>query len=142
VYVDDEVSAGEWNIQAPRLSLYREDIAGQRQPVPDGDSRTNGGNFIGDGRSMWYRANANWRAFGGGIDQTRRRYVFHLTSYIQDVLLGKINSSEFFIAPAALSEGGIPYYPVLNTGSRAVLRNGNTADTRIKLNIYYTQIQN
>lgn len=141
VYLEDEPSEGEWSIQAPRLTLYREDIAGQRQPVPDGDSRTNGSSFVGDGRSIWYRSNANWRSFGGEIDRNRRRYVFHLTSYIQDLLLGKINSSEFFLAPAAIADSGIPYYPVLNTGSRAILRNGETEGTKIKLNIYYTQVQ-
>jgi len=140
VYLDEETE-GEWDIQAPRLTLYREDIAGQRQPVPDGDSRTSSNNFAGDGRSIWYRFNGNWRPFGGQINRDKRRYVFHLTSYIQDILLGKINSSEFFIAPVALSEDGIPYYPVLNTGSRAILQNGTTEGAKIKLNIYYTQVE-
>lgn len=141
VYVDDETEGAEWHIQAPRLTLYREDIAGQRQPVPDGDSRTSSGSFTGDGRSIWYRFNGNWRPFGGEINREKRRYVFHLTSYIQDVLLGKINSSEFFLAPAALSDDVIPYYPVLNTGSRAILQNGETEGAKIKLNIYYTQVE-
>ena len=140
VYVDDEPSDMTWNIQAPRLTLYREDIAGQRLPVPDGDARTNGSSFIGDARSIFYRSNGNWRAFGGELDTDKRRYVFHLTSYIQDLLLGKINSNEFFIAPAAVSDSGIPYNPVLNTGSRAILSNGQAEGTKIKLNIYYTQI--
>ncbi|SFB81382.1 protein of unknown function [Parapedobacter composti] len=145
LYVDDEASAGVFDHQAPRLTLYREDIAGQRQPIPDGDSRTSGGGFGGDGRSLWYRY-GNWRAFGGnlqGLNDGRRRYIFHLTSYIQDLLLGKINSAEFFIAPAAVSDSQVPYYPVLNVGSRAVINNpGGTGELRMKLNIYYTQQPN
>ncbi|PPL03589.1 DUF4270 family protein [Parapedobacter indicus] len=141
VYVDEEAEGAEWDMQAPRLTLYREDIAGQRQPVPDGDSRTSGGNFIGDARSFWDRYTGDWGRFGGALDGTRRRYVFHLTSYIQDILLGKINSSDFYIAPATPSERSIPYYPVLNTGSRAILENGEMVDTKIKLNIYYTQVE-
>lgn len=141
LYLDAEGT--EWDIPAPRLTLYREDIAGQRQPVPDGDSRTNSsGGFVGDARSIFYRSSGDWRSFGGEVDRSKRRYVFHLTSYIQDLLLGKINSSEFFIAPAALSDiRVVPYYPVLNTGSRAILQNGTTSETKIKLNIYYTRIE-
>jgi len=142
VYVDNGAAESGFDLHAPRLTLYREDIAGQRQPIPDGDSRTSGSSFAGDGRSLWYRY-GNWRAFGGEMDNSKKRYVFHLTSYIQDLLLGKINSPEFFIAPAAASDNGVPYYPVLNTGSRAVIQHGN-ADApglKMKLNIYYTQTE-
>ncbi|WP_353125099.1 DUF4270 family protein [Parapedobacter pyrenivorans] len=140
LYVDD-APGDELGIHAPRLTLYREDIAGQRQPVPDGDSRTSGNSFAGDGRSLWYRY-GNWRAFGGNMDEDKNRYVFHLTSYVQDLIQGKINSSEFFIAPAAASDETVPYFPVLNTGSRAVISNAAGTDLRIKLNIYYTQSEN
>jgi len=140
VYVDEAVEGNDWDIQAPRLTLYREDIAGQRQPVPDGDSRSNGGSFVGDGRTFWDRYTGDWRRFGGALDTQKRRYVFHLTSYIQDLLLGKINSNEFFIAPVAPSDGTIPYAPVLNTGSRAILQNVAGSDTKMQLNIYYTKI--
>ncbi len=127
-----------FDMHAPRLTLYREDIAGQRQPVPDGDSRTSGGGYGGDGRSLWYRY-GNWRAFGGYMKEGEDRYVFHLTSYIQDLLQGKINRSEFFIAPAAVSDSSIPYFPVLNTGGRAIINNGDGTELKMKLNIYYTQ---
>ena len=130
----------ELGIHAPRLTLYREDIAGQRQPVPDGDSRVSGNNFAGDTRSLWYRY-GSWRAFGGfsmDAENDMNRYIFHLTSYIQDILQGKINSSEFFIAPVAVSDNSVPYSPVLDAGSRAVIDNGENSEWKIKLNIYYT----
>ncbi len=145
LYVDEEATGTEFSTQAPRLTLYREDIAGRRQPVPDGDSRTDVDmygrqQFAGDPRSLWYRFNGNWRPFGGELNKEKRRYVFHVTSYIQDVLLGKINSSEFFIAPVTASDNSVPYSPVLNTASRAIIQNGDTQDLKIKLNIYYTKI--
>ena len=126
-------------LQAPRLTLYREDIAGQRQPVPDGDSRSSNNRFAGDGRSLWYRYNS-WQAFGGFLDKEEdNRYVFHLTSYIQDILQGKINSSEFFIAPVSSTDNTIPYNSVLNAGGRAIIDNGESSEWKMKLNIYYTQ---
>ena len=143
LYVDDDASGVD--VHAPRLTLYREDIAGQRHPVPDGDSRIDASSgqsrYAGDGRSLWYRYN-HWMAFGGNYEEEANRYVFRLTSYIQDLLLGSINSSEFFVAPASPSENSVPYYPVLNTGGRAVIHGGNTENLRMKLNIYYTQSEN
>ncbi len=141
LYVDDDIPDDAFGIYAPRLTLYREDIAGQRQPVPDGDSRTSGNSFAGDGRSLWYRY-GNWRAFGGNMDDDKKRYVFHLTSYIQDLLQGKISSSEFFIAPVAVSDDMVPYYPVMNTGSRTIISNSADTDLKMKLNIYYTPSEN
>src|SRR3546814_4925828 len=85
LYTSTDMPGDEFGIHAPRLTLYREDIAGQRQPVPDGDSRTSNNSYAGDGRSLWYRY-GNWRAFGGFMDEGESRYVFHLTSYIQDIL--------------------------------------------------------
>ncbi len=128
----------ELQIHAPRLTLYREDIAGQRLPVPDGDSRTSSSSYAGDSRSLWYRY-GNWRAFGGFMDENKDRYLFHLTSYIQDILQGKINSSEFFIAPASASDNSIPYQPVLNAAGRAIINNVDGTELKMKLNIYYTQ---
>lgn len=141
LYTSGDVPEDELGINAPRLTLYREDIAGQRQPIPDGDSRTSGNNYAGDSRSLWYRY-GNWRAFGGNLDESEGRYVFYLTSYIQDLLQGKINSSEFFIAPAAASDSSVPYYPVLNAGGRTVISNGEETGLKMKLNIYYTQSVN
>src|SRR5690606_754737 len=52
LYASTDVPGDELNMHAPRLTLYREDIAGQRQPVPDGDSRTSQNSYAGDGRSL------------------------------------------------------------------------------------------
>jgi len=140
LYVDQEASGGdEFGYYAPRLTLYRQDVAGQRQPVPDGDSRSNGQSFSGDPRSLWSRYNGFWQAFGGGYDEEHQRYVFHITSFIQDLLRDRIKSSEFFVAPVSASDRNIPYQSVLNAGSRAVIGGGNHPDYKMKLNIYYTK---
>ncbi|MEC3880504.1 DUF4270 family protein [Parapedobacter sp. 10938] len=138
LYASTDIPGDALGLQAPRLTLYREDIAGQRQPIPDGDSRTSGGGFAGDSRSLWYRY-GNWRAFGGLLDEEKDRYIFHLTSYIQDILQGKISSSEFFIAPAATSDNSVPYFPVLNAGGRTIINNVEDTELKMKLNIYYTK---
>ena len=138
LYASPDIPGDELGVQAQRLTLYREDIAGQRQPVPDGDSRGSGSSFSGDSRSLWYRY-GNWRAFGGFMDEDKDRYVFHLTSYIQDILQGKISSSEFFIAPASEWDNSVPYQPVLNAAGRAIISNGDGTELKMKLNIYYTQ---
>src|SRR5690606_18936751 len=140
LYVDEEASGGgDFGYYAPRLTLYREDIAGQRQPVPDGDSRSNSQGFAGDPRSLWSRYNGFWQAFGGGYDKEQQRYIFHITSFIQDLLRDRIKSNAFFIAPVSASDRNIPYQSVLNTGGRAVIGGGNHPNYKMKLNIYYTK---
>src|SRR5690606_24464519 len=52
LYAPTDIPGDELGMYAPRLTLYREDIAGQRQPVPDGDSRASGNSFGGDSRSL------------------------------------------------------------------------------------------
>lgn len=126
IYADaDETVFG---YQAPRIGLYREDIAGQRQPVPDGDMRQNG-----DPRSQGPN-------FGGFYEQATKRYVFVLTSFIQDVLEGKINNAEVFISPVSPFDRTNPFQSVANTGSRAVVGGGSHPNYRMKLNLYYTEV--
>lgn len=127
VYADD--SDATFGYQAPRIGLYREDIAGQRQPVPDGDMRQSS-----DPRSLGPN-------FGGYYDQDKKRYVFYLTSFVQDVLEGKINNPEVFIAPVSPFDQTNPFVSVANTGSRAVIGGGSHAAYTMKLNLYYTEIQ-
>lgn len=132
IYAETD-QVGTFDHQAPRLTLYREDIAGQRQPVPDGDTRVNSaGQLIGDSRSLFTN-------FGGAYNETQKRYVFYLTSFIQDIVQGKINNHELFLAPASIADMSVPTLPAVNTGGRAVVGGGNNPDYRMKLNIYYTE---
>jgi len=129
IYTDEEATGTSFTKQAPRLTLYREDIAGKRTPVPDGDTRAN----ISDPRSFGL-------SFGGKYDKEKKRYVFALTSYIQDLLLSKIDNSTFYIAPASNAEATIvPYLPSVNAGSRAILGSNSNTNYKMKLNVYYSQ---
>lgn len=129
VYVDGDADENTFDYQALRLGLYREDIAGQRQPVPDGDMRQS----PGDSRNL----GAN---FGGFYDEDEKRYVFYLTSYIQDILEGKINNPEVYLAPVSPFDQTNPFQSVVNTGSRAVVGGASNANYTMKLNVYYTEI--
>ncbi|WP_199117228.1 DUF4270 family protein [Pedobacter sp. ASV28] len=118
---------------AQRLALYRNDIAGQRKNLPDND----GGSYYvaGDPR-------ANVSAFGGYFDSTKKRYVFLVTAYIQDLIDGKTEDYGTFLAPSPLST--FEYTSSFNTAGRAIIgsfkKSPSAGDNIIKLNIYYTKI--
>ncbi|HLW06476.1 MAG TPA: DUF4270 family protein, partial [Marinilabiliaceae bacterium] len=133
IYTDADATGTSFTQQAHRLTLYREDIAGQRVPLPDGDTRTDGTRSIRDPRSFGL-------AFGGKYDKDKKSYTFILTSYIQDILKSKINNSTFYIATASNIEATVvPYLPNVYSGSRAILGGNNNENYKMKLNIYYTK---
>ncbi|MBB2146426.1 DUF4270 family protein [Pedobacter sp. LMG 31464] len=119
---------------APRLSLYRYDIAEQRQNVPDNNlsSQVNSG----DPRAL------SPTVFGGYYNSLTKQYVFVVTSYIQDLLNGKTKDYGTFLAPTPTNEYQIS--PSISTGARAVIgsfkKTPAAGDNLMKLNIYYTKI--
>jgi hypothetical protein len=137
IYVDSETTGSAFTTQAPRLTLYRKDIAGQYVPLPDGDTRRNSqGSSFADPRSFGL-------AYGGFYDKDKKRYLFTLTSYIQDILLGKTVNKEIFLTPASpLDLNNVPFSPSLNASSRAILGGGNHAEYKMKLNIYFSKVNN
>lgn len=129
IFTDEETAGSAFNKQAPRLTLYREDIANQRTPIPDGDTRDQ----IRDPRSFGL-------AFGGTYNSEKKQYSFILTSFIQDILLGKISNSEFYIEPAAnIYADVVPYQANIYSASRAILGTHENPNYKMKLNIYYTK---
>jgi len=120
---------------SPRLTLYRTDIAAQRQNVPDGYLIFNNGSLsLGDSRSATHPL-----LFGGFYDKTKKRYIFNLTSYVQDILSGKLQQYDTFIAPVAFSSADIPTSPSALTAAPAVLN--NEGSNKMKLNIIYTSLE-
>ncbi|MNL17731.1 hypothetical protein D3C87_1388420 [compost metagenome] len=119
-----------------RLALYRFDIAGQRANVPDNDNSIQGV-YNGDPRAL-----GNELLFGGYFDSVNRRYIFTITSYVQDLLDGKTEDYGTFLAPSSLTEFNIS--PPVTSASRSVInaykKNALPTDKRLRLNIYYTQI--
>lgn len=102
----------------PRLTLYRTDIAGQRQ--------------IADQVSY----------LGTPYDTDKKRYVFNVSSYIQNLVNGKDKQYNTYIAPVDvnfLNTQAANISPVLTTAARSVLAGNNHENLKIKLNIYYTK---
>lgn len=122
---------------AQRLALYRFDIAGQRANVPDNDNSIQG-SYNGDPRALGSEV-----LFGGYFDSVNKRYIFTITSYIQDLLDGKTQDYGTFLAPSSLTEFNVN--PPVTSAARSVINAykkvapGST-EKRLKLNIYYTQI--
>jgi hypothetical protein len=114
---------------APRLALYRYDIAEKRQNLPDN-------NTTGDSRGF------DETTFGGYYNVVTRKYTFVVTSYIQDLLNGKTQDYGTFIAPTPLTEFEV--FSSVGSASRSVIgsfkKTPSIGDNVIKLNIYYTKI--
>lgn len=121
---------------AQRLALYRFDIAGQRANVPDNDNSVQG-SYNGDPRAL------GEALFGGFFDSVNRRYIFNITSYVQDLLDGKTEDFGTFLAPISPSET-FNVNPSLTSAARSVIatdkRPRTAGEKHMKLNIYYTQI--
>jgi hypothetical protein len=135
MYVDSDVTGSTFTEQAPRLTLYRKDIAGQNMPIPDGDTRTSpDGYSYADPRSFGI-------AYGGFYDKDKKRYLFTLTSFVQDILLGKAKNNSIYLTPASPRElNNVPYSPSTRAPSRAILGGGNSEKYKMKLNIYYSKV--
>ena len=108
---------------APRLFLYRTDIADQHQLVPD------------------VSLGLNERALGGIYDPAKKQYRFTLTAYIQDILTGRLTQYDTYISAVdAQATNSAALFPSATTVSRAVLGSGiKNAPYSMKLNIVYTK---
>lgn len=114
---------------APRLALYRYDIADRRANLPDNDR-------AGDNRAQ------SEVVFGGYFNSVTKQYVFVVTSYIQDLLDGKTKDYGTFLAVTPSKEFEV--FPSISTGARAVVgsykKNPAAGENIMKLNVYYTKI--
>ncbi len=113
---------------SPRLIMYMTDIAKQRQFIPD---------FSTD--PMLSLTDAG---FGGFYDQYQKRYKFVITTYIQNIINGKLEQYDAYIAPIgnaySRSEG-----PTASgtTASQVVIGSGKDGATyKMKLNLFYSKI--
>lgn len=123
--IDVEEGAGPF-LPARRLILYRTDIANQRQSVPDlssSDPRA-----LGEGD------------FGGFYNSTAKRYRFAITSYIQDIVEGRIKQYDTFIAPADFgADRASAIFPSASAAGRSILGTQGNATYKMKLNVIYTK---
>ncbi|RZK41267.1 MAG: DUF4270 family protein [Pedobacter sp.] len=117
---------------APRLALYRYDIAEQRVHLPDNSPAT-------DIRGL------ESRIFGGYYNPVTRQYVFVVTSYIQDLLNGRTEDYGTFLAPAPIDgTNDLLRLPALSSAARSIIgahkKNANPGEANMKLNLYYTKV--
>ena len=113
---------------APRLYLYRTDIAGQRKFVPDCN--------ITDPRSL---SDVN---FGGIYSATDGKYRFIITSYIQDLVNGKLKQYDTYLSVAeSAASRSEALYSSATTAKRVVIGSGTNSDPlyQMKLNVIYSK---
>jgi hypothetical protein len=120
---------------APRLALYRYDIAEQRQQIPDNNPYNASSNPTGDVRTA---SSGFAAAFGGYYNYTKKSYTFVITNYIQDLVDGKTVDYGTYLAPTSYTEFNV--FPFPTSAGRAVIGSfNNTANRKIRLNIYYVK---
>ncbi|SES30299.1 DUF4270 domain-containing protein [Pedobacter rhizosphaerae] len=118
---------------AQRLSLYRWDIAEQPAQLPDRETSAT------DQRAGTLGTNTITDAvFGGYYDSVQNRYVFIVTSYVQDLIDKKLVDYGTFIAPTSLTEFQIT--PTGAMAGRSVIGANTNTTNKMKLNIFYTKI--
>jgi hypothetical protein len=113
---------------ASRLIMYRTDIASQRQFIPDFSTEP-----------AFSLTDVD---FGGFYDSSKKHYRFQITSYIQDILKGKLKQFDTYIAPVS------PDYnrsvgPAVSgsTAGGSVLGSGKPGVSyQMKLRIIYSKI--
>ena len=118
-------------VPLPRLTLYRLDLAHQRQLIPDA--------YAGD---LHYIAVGS---FGGYYDNYHSSYHYVITGYIEDLLRGKLVDYGTFIAPADTigTRAGTATIDVSATGSvaaRSVVGGNKASLYKMKLNIIYNKV--
>ena len=111
---------------APRLALYRYDIAEQR---------------------VFVEVNSNDpAAIGGYFNSTNNQYVFDVTAYIQNIISKKTKDYGTFIAPIPTNaDTKWISRPSLSSAARSVIgaykKNPVLGDRTMKLNLYYTSVK-
>ncbi|RYY21916.1 MAG: DUF4270 family protein, partial [Sphingobacteriaceae bacterium] len=115
---------------APRLTLYRYNIAKQRIALPDAtvtDKRTS--------VLPSYLA-----GFGGFYNPAKNEYHFVITSYIGDLIAGKTIDYGTFLAPADYTNTTAIEFATgsVQSAGRLVAGGDKTSAYKMKLNIIYT----
>jgi hypothetical protein len=104
---------------APRLVLYRNDIAGQRVNIKD--NQTQGTSY-----------------YGGFYDPTKKSYTFLVTGYLQDLIDSKETDYGTFLATSSSTEFDL--MPPATSAARSIIGSFRNPTNKVKLNIYYTKV--
>jgi len=112
---------------APRLTMYQFDIAKQRIRIQDANTA--------DPRGV-----NGPLYFNGFYNKAKNQYQFLVTAYIQDLYRGKTVDYGTFIAPVdPLTSTVVNILPTASYAERTIAI-GKNSQSRIKLNIIYTKI--
>jgi hypothetical protein len=116
-------------VPVPRLTLYRLDIAKQRAGISDQGTL--------DPRS------AGLGTFGGYYDKTKKEYHFIVTTYIADLMSGRIKDYGTYIAPTdTISRTSLSITPSAQSAARTIaIGTDKSSPYRIKLNLIYTKVR-
>lgn len=119
-------------LPAPRLTMYRYNIAKQRTYIPDANPIP----YPNPGSDRRF---LSLGSFGGFYDKTKNEYHFIITGYIQDLISGKTIDYGTFLAPADLYNTTVEYATgSVYSAGRLVAGGDKTSAYKMKLNIIYT----
>ncbi|RYY26756.1 MAG: DUF4270 family protein [Sphingobacteriaceae bacterium] len=119
-------------LPAPKLTMYRYNIAKQRTYIPD----------------YYYSSQYDFdkryiqNAFGGLYNPTKNEYHFVITGYITDLIAGKTIDYGTFLAPVDYYNTNIVYQysaaGATQAAGRVIAGGDKTSAYKMKLNIIYT----
>lgn len=122
-------------VPQPQLTMYRLDIAKQRQPIPDGNIASN--NNAGDVRAF------SAAAFGGYFLPVQKEYHFVVTGYLQDLLRGRTTDYGTYIGTIdTLSRRSniVTIASTVQTAGRVVaVGTDKSSPYRLRLNVIYSK---
>jgi hypothetical protein len=110
----------------PKLSLYRLDLAKQRQYVQDASPS--------DARSF------GQTILGGFYDKQQQQYHFVITAYIQDLMSGKSQDYGTYIGASILTQQPTIGATAEVDGRTLAVGFDTASPYRIKLNLFYTKV--
>lgn len=118
-------------VPTPRLTMYRYDIALQRQLIPDA--------YTADLHYISYGT------FGGYYDTYHKSYHYIITGYIEDLIRGKLVDYGTYISPTdttgtATATETVSVANTAQVAGRAVVGGNNTSAYKMKLNILFNKI--
>ncbi len=121
-------------VPQPQLTMYRLDIAKQRQLLPD----ANGSNTQGALDPRFFST----AVFGGYFLNVQKEYHFVITGYLQDLLKGRLTDYGTYIGTidATAQTSAVAVGSTLQTAGRVVaVGTDKSSPYRLKLNIIYTK---
>jgi hypothetical protein len=121
-------------VPLPRLTMYRNDIALQRQLIPDA--------YSGD---IHYIAVGSFNGYYDQSSANNKAYHYVITGYIEDLMRGKLIDYGTYIAPTdtagtATGTATIDISNNISVDGRSVLGGDKTSAYKMKLNILYSKV--